>query len=104
MVKKNKYIALSLCACSLFFGYVVNASEIECNTAKMQAMDKITGRVNIIEIPVGGEVKFACIDGPDFDAHKIDFDEIINRTRIYKPEEKRCDETKCNLIKQAMKL
>lgn len=58
MVKKNKYIALSLCACSLFFGYVVNASEIECNTAKMQAMDKITGRVNIIEVPVGGEIKF----------------------------------------------
>ena len=36
----------------------VKAAEIEMNTAQMQAMDKITGRVNVIEVPVGGEVKF----------------------------------------------
>ena len=63
-----------------------------------------TGMCGACRLTVGGETKFACVDGPDFDAHKIDFDEIINRTRIYKPEEKRCDETKCNLIKQAQEL
>lgn len=36
----------------------VKAAEIEMNTAQMQAMDKITGRVSVIEVPVGGEVKF----------------------------------------------
>ncbi|MBR1616546.1 sulfide/dihydroorotate dehydrogenase-like FAD/NAD-binding protein [bacterium] len=59
-----------------------------------------TGMCGACRLTVGGEVKFACIDGPDFDAHKIDFDEVINRMRIYKEEEKRCDETKCNLLKQ----
>ena len=63
-----------------------------------------TGMCGACRLTVGGEVKFACVDGPDFDAHLIDFDEVINRTRIYKEEEKRCDETKCNLIKKGIEL
>ena len=59
-----------------------------------------TGMCGACRVTVGGEVKFACVDGPDFDAHKIDFDEVINRTRIYKDEEKRRSEN-CNLLKQA---
>ncbi|MCD7878410.1 MAG: sulfide/dihydroorotate dehydrogenase-like FAD/NAD-binding protein [Candidatus Gastranaerophilales bacterium] len=59
-----------------------------------------TGMCGACRVTVGGEVKFACIDGPDFDAHKIDFDEVINRTKIYKDQErKRCEN--CNLLKQA---
>lgn len=61
-----------------------------------------TGMCGACRITVGGEVKFACVDGPDFDAHKIDFDEIINRTRIYKDQEKLRDEN-CNLYKQEVK-
>lgn len=63
-----------------------------------------TGMCGACRVTVGGEVKFACVDGPDFDAHKIDFDEVINRTRIYKEQEKRCDETNCNMMKQAAEL
>ena len=59
-----------------------------------------TGMCGACRLTVGGEVKFACVDGPDFDAHKIDFDEVINRTRIYKDQEKKRDED-CNLLKQA---
>lgn len=59
-----------------------------------------TGMCGACRVTVGGEVKFACVDGPDFDAHKIDFDEVINRTRIYKDQEKKRDEN-CNLLKQA---
>ncbi len=59
-----------------------------------------TGMCGACRITVGGEVKFACVDGPDFDAHKIDFDEVINRTKIYKDQEKKRDEN-CNLLKQA---
>jgi ferredoxin--NADP+ reductase len=51
-------------------------------------------------VTVGGEVKFACVDGPDFDAHLIDFDEVINRTRIYKDEERKRSDN-CNLLKAA---
>lgn len=59
-----------------------------------------TGMCGACRVTVGGEVKFACVDGPDFDAHKIDFDEVINRTKIYKEQEKKRDEN-CNLLKQA---
>lgn len=63
-----------------------------------------TGMCGACRVTVGGEVKFACVDGPDFDAHKIDFDEVINRSKIYKEQEKRCDETNCNMVKQAIEL
>lgn len=46
----------------------------------------------LAELLLAGEVKFACVDGPDFDAHKIDFDEVINRTRIYKDQERKRDQ------------
>lgn len=59
-----------------------------------------TGMCGACRVTVGGETKFACVDGPDFDAHKIDFDEVINRTRIYKDQERKRDEN-CNLLKQA---
>ena len=60
-----------------------------------------TGMCGACRITVGGETKFACVDGPDFDAHKIDFDEVINRTRIYKDQEKKRDEN-CNLLRQSI--
>ena len=59
-----------------------------------------TGMCGACRVTVGGEVKFACVDGPDFDAHKIDFDEVINRTRIYKAQERTRDQN-CNLLKRA---
>ena len=59
-----------------------------------------TGMCGACRVTVGDEVKFACVDGPDFDAHLIDFDEVINRGRIYKDQEKSRDEN-CNLMKQA---
>lgn len=61
-----------------------------------------TGMCGACRVTVGDEVKFACVDGPDFDAHKIDFDEVINRTRIYKDQEVKRDEN-CNLFKQTVK-
>ncbi len=62
-----------------------------------------TGMCGACRVTVGGKVKFACVDGPDFDAHEIDFDEVINRTRIYKDEERKRSEN-CNLLKQAAEL
>ncbi|MCD8377299.1 MAG: sulfide/dihydroorotate dehydrogenase-like FAD/NAD-binding protein [Candidatus Gastranaerophilales bacterium] len=56
-----------------------------------------TGMCGACRLTVGGETKFACVDGPDFDAHQIDFDEVINRTRIYKDEERKRSEN-CNLL------
>ena len=58
-----------------------------------------TGMCGACRLTVGGETKFACVDGPDFDAHLIDFDEVINRTKIYKDEERKRSEN-CNLLKK----
>ena len=57
-----------------------------------------TGMCGACRVTVGGKTKFACVDGPDFNAHEIDFDEVINRTRIYKDQERKRDEN-CNLLK-----
>ena len=59
-----------------------------------------TGMCGACRVTVGGEIKFACVDGPDFNAHLIDFDEVINRSKIYNVNERSRDEN-CNLIKMA---
>lgn len=46
-----------------------------------------TGMCGTCRVKVGGETKFTCVDGPDFDAHKIDFVEFINRDRRFKDRE-----------------
>ncbi len=61
-----------------------------------------TGMCGACRVTVGGETKFACVDGPDFNAHLIDFDEVINRTKIYKEQELSRNEN-CNLFKMADK-
>lgn len=59
-----------------------------------------TGMCGACRVTVGGNVKFACVDGPDFNAHEIDFEEVINRTKIYKEEERKRSEN-CNLLQMA---
>lgn len=46
-----------------------------------------TGMCGACRITVGGETKFVCVDGPEFDAHQVDFDLLIKRLRMYLPEE-----------------
>jgi ferredoxin--NADP+ reductase len=48
-----------------------------------------TGMCGACRIKVGGETKFACVDGPEFDGHLVDFDQAMMRQRIYKTEEGR---------------
>ncbi len=58
-----------------------------------------TGMCGGCRLTVGGETKFACVDGPDFDGHLVDFDEAIMRSRMYKAEEKLSDEKHfCSLL------
>lgn len=54
-----------------------------------------TGMCGCCRVTVGGEVKFSCVDGPEFDAHLIDWDEVEKRSRIYEKSEKHI----CNLYK-----
>jgi len=46
-----------------------------------------TGMCGACRVTVGGKTKFVCVDGPEFDAHEIDYDEMIKRLNTYKKEE-----------------
>lgn len=61
-----------------------------------------TGMCGGCRVTVGGKMKFACVDGPDFDGQEVDFDETMRRNRMYQPQERKAlDKWKCNLIKEA---
>ena len=61
-----------------------------------------TGMCGCCRVTVGGEMKFACVDGPDFDGHLVDFDEAIARTAAYRPYEEKKREETCNLLKKGV--
>lgn len=59
-----------------------------------------TGMCGGCRLTVGGKVKFACVDGPDFDGFAVDFDEAINRSKAYGSFERHAYEEQCNLFKK----
>ena len=58
-----------------------------------------TGMCGGCRLTVGGETKFACVDGPDFDGDLVDFDEAMARGTMYRPFEAHAREAACNLFK-----
>lgn len=57
-----------------------------------------TGMCGGCRVTVGGRIKFACVDGPDFDGHEVDFDEAIRRQAMYRAQEKKSmEEHVCRL-------
>ena len=60
-----------------------------------------TGMCGGCRLTVGGETKFACVDGPEFDGHLVDFDESMSRGTMYRDFELHAREETCNLFKQA---
>ena len=60
-----------------------------------------TGMCGGCRLTVGGKVKFACVDGPDFDGHEVDFDEAMARGSMYRDVERKAYEDTCNLFKEA---
>lgn len=62
-----------------------------------------TGMCGGCRLTVDGKTKFACVDGPEFDGHKIDFDQTMKRSRMYAEFEKKERERECNLFKQEVK-
>jgi len=74
------------------------------NVKTMISMNPImidgTGMCGGCRLTVGGETKFACVDGPDFDGHQVDFAEAMSRSIMYQPFERRQHEEVCNLLKK----
>ncbi len=62
-----------------------------------------TGMCGGCRLTVGGETKFACVDGPDFDGHLVDFDEAIRRGGQYGEFERHAYEATCNLLNKEVK-
>ncbi len=62
-----------------------------------------TGMCGGCRLTVGGKMKFACVDGPDFDGHEIDFDEAMSRSRMYADFEAKQREETCNLFRKEVK-
>ncbi len=63
-----------------------------------------TGMCGCCRVTVDGQTKFACVDGPDFDGLNVDFDELMERQRFFKKEEKYVDEHAdriCDLMRGA---
>ncbi|MCK5627400.1 sulfide/dihydroorotate dehydrogenase-like FAD/NAD-binding protein, partial [Candidatus Bathyarchaeota archaeon] len=56
-----------------------------------------TGMCGACRVSIGGKTKFACVDGPEFDAHEVDFDQLLSRLDMYKNSEKISDH-KCRLV------
>ena len=62
-----------------------------------------TGMCGGCRLTVGGETKFACVDGPDFDGHLVDFDEAMKRGAMYRDFEQHAREAGCNLLNKEVK-
>ena len=64
-----------------------------------------TGMCGGCRVTVGGKTKFACVDGPEFDAHEVDFKNLVDRNRMYAKYEKKALEQfehECNLLKETV--
>ena len=59
-----------------------------------------TGMCGGCRLTVGGKTKFACVDGPDFDGHEVDFDEAMHRGTMYRDFEAHAREAECELLKK----
>ena len=62
-----------------------------------------TGMCGCCRLTVAGKTKFACVDGPDFDGHEVDYDEILKRASIYREFEAKEREKACNLFKKEVR-
>ena len=62
-----------------------------------------TGMCGGCRLTVGGKTRFACVDGPEFDGHQVDFDEAIERSHLYREQERHAYERACNLFGQEVR-
>lgn len=86
--------------------YVVQTAKkynIPCTVSMNPIMIDGTGMCGGCRLSVNGKTKFACIDGPDFNGYEVDFDEMINRNKMYQTEEKHAYDAACNLLNKEAK-
>ena len=97
--KYDEVIAIGPLIMMKFVSQLTKKYDIKTVVSMNPIMIDGTGMCGGCRITVGGKTKFACVDGPDFDGHLVDFDEAIQRSKMYKDFEKKSYEETCNLFK-----
>jgi ferredoxin--NADP+ reductase len=108
----DEVIAIGPLVMMKFVAAVTKPYGIKTTVSMNPIMIDGTGMCGGCRLSVGGKTKFACVDGPDFDGHEVDFNEAMTRAAIYRPFEARAYEacrnsfgfdsqTPCNLVRTA---
>lgn len=99
----DKIIAIGPLVMMKFVVETAKKYNVPCTVSMNPIMIDGTGMCGGCRLTVGGETKFACVDGPDFDGYKVDFDEAIWRSGMYRDFERKAHEETCNLFKKEVK-
>ena len=95
----NKCFAIGPAIMMKFVSKTTESYGIPTTVSMSPIMVDGTGMCGGCRLTVGGETKFACVDGPDFDGDLVDFDEAMARGTMYRPFEAHAREAACNLFK-----
>ncbi|MBE6965697.1 MAG: sulfide/dihydroorotate dehydrogenase-like FAD/NAD-binding protein [Ruminococcaceae bacterium] len=98
--KYDEVIAIGPLPMMKFVSLLTKKYDIKTVVSMNPIMIDGTGMCGCCRLTVGGETKFACVDGPEFDGHLVDFDEAIRRSRMYSDFESHSREETCNLFKK----
>ncbi len=101
--KVNKCFAIGPAIMMKFVSKTTEPYGIPTTVSMSPIMVDGTGMCGGCRLTVGGETKFACVDGPDFDGDLVDFDEAMARGTMYRPFEAHAREAACNLLNQEVK-
>ena len=96
----DEVIAIGPLAMMKFVSLLTKKSGIKTVVSMNPIMIDGTGMCGGCRLTVGGQTKFACVDGPDFDGHEVDFDEAMHRGSMYKEFEAHAREEACRLYQK----
>ena len=99
-VQYDRVIAIGPVPMMKFVCLLTKKYEIPTVVSMNPIMIDGTGMCGGCRLSVGGETKFACVDGPEFDGHLVDFDEAMSRGAMYRDFERHAYEETCNLLSQ----
>ncbi len=102
-VKYDRVIAIGPVIMMKFVCQLTKEYDIPTVVSMNPIMIDGTGMCGGCRLTVGGGTKFACVDGPEFDGHLVDFDEAMSRGAMYREFERHAHEETCNLFKQEVK-
>ena len=99
----DEVIAIGPVIMMKFVSLLTKQYEIKTVVSMNSIMIDGSGMCGCCRLTVGGETKFACVDGPDFDGHQVNFDEAMQRGVMYRDFEQKCHQDVCNLYKMEVK-